>query len=139
MSIVRLFGLWVPVVALVACVAGEEPDEEEERATTSAAAGCPSPIEDPDAFQACVKAKSGTARADAKGGSGNRSNGGNAGNGGRESSSANGGSIRLGDVDAKNCSNLTIRCENGGCTCSANGGPLRSCNGNDCVAVCCGK
>lgn len=138
MSIIRLFGLWIPVVALVACVAGE-PDDEEERATTSAAAQCPSPVEDPDAFQACIRAKSGGARADARGGNGNRSNGGNAGNGGRESESANGGSIRLGDIDARGCSNLSIRCENGACTCSANGGPRKSCNGNDCAAICCGR
>lgn len=138
MSTIRLFALFIPVVAFVACAAGEP--EEEELATTEASASCPSPVEDPDAFAACVQAKSGAARADAKGGNGNRSSsGGNAGNGGRESKSANGGSIRLGDINASGCSNLSIRCDNDGCTCSSNGGPRKSCNGNDCAAVCCSK
>jgi hypothetical protein len=127
------------IPSLVACAS----EEEDDTTSTSLASGCPSPVEDREAFTACVKAKTGASGGSSGTGAAGKNNqsskNGNAGNGGNESTSENGGSIKIGDIDATGCSNLTISCVNETCTCSANGGPEKSCDGNNCVAICCAK
>ncbi len=122
------------IVAIPACAA-EVP--EEEQSSTSQASKCPSPVEDPDGFRACVRSRAGAASSSAKGKNDRSSRGGRAGNGGTESESASGGSIEIGDVDASGCSNLTITCTNDACTCSSSSVRKRPCKDDQCVTLCC--
>jgi hypothetical protein len=112
--------LFLLPLLVVACA--EEPVEEE-RVESTSALKCPSPVTDRAGFLACVK----------------RSSSSSSGNGGVERAEANGGSIRIGDINATGCGSLSISCSDQGCTCSANGGPRQACNGNDCVTICCAK
>ena len=135
MNSIRFHSLLSFVILAIPACAAEVP--EEERSSTSQASNCPSPVEDPDGFHACVRSRAGSAKSSANGKNNQSSKGGRAGNGGTESESANGGSIEIGDIDASGCSNLTITCVNDACTCSSSSVPKRPCKDDQCVTLCC--
>jgi len=114
-----------------ACGTSEESEEEPSGSTTAAQQKkCPSPVDDREGFVACVRAA---------GQKSSSSSGGNSGNGGTARESKNGGSIEIGDITTTGCGSISIQCTDDGCTCSKNGGPRQTCNGNDCASICCAK